>query len=79
MIALLICSVDKRKKFILLADRKEDGWEVRCFQSDNLASDSEDEKRLNKSRRQAKQYKKEARTRRQNYWEKDKKLNFSKV
>ena len=59
--------IRKRQKFIMIADREEDGWEViRCYQSDNLASDSEDEKRLNKSRRQAKQNKKEARARRQN-------------
>uniref|UniRef100_A0A7M5X4P3 CCHC-type domain-containing protein n=1 Tax=Clytia hemisphaerica TaxID=252671 RepID=A0A7M5X4P3_9CNID len=58
----------KRQKLIQIADREEDGWEViKCYQSDNLASDSEDEKRLNKSRRQAKQNKKEARTRRLNY------------
>ena len=59
--------IRKRQKFILIADREEDGWEViRCYQSDNLTSDSEDEKKLNKSRRQAKQNKKEARSRRQN-------------
>ena len=36
------------------------------LKSDNLTSDPGDEKRLKRSRRQAKQNKKEARTRRQN-------------
>lgn len=55
----------KRQKLIKIADREDDGWEViRCYQSDALASDSDDEKRLNKSRRQAKLNKKEARSRR---------------
>ena len=53
----LIC---KRQKLIRIADREEDGWEViKCYQSDALASDSDDENRLNKSRRQAKLNKKE--------------------
>ena len=35
-------------------DREEDGWEVlKCYLSDDLASDSEDEKQLNKVRREA--------------------------
>ena len=35
----------KQKKLIRIADREEDGWEVvKCYLSDDLASDSEDEK-----------------------------------
>jgi len=47
--------VYKRQKLIRIADREEDGcWEVvKCYLSDNLADDSEDEKRLLRSRRQA--------------------------
>ena len=60
--------IAKRQKMIKIADREEDGWEViRCYQSDALASDSDDEKRLVKSRRQAKQNKKDARIRKVNY------------
>ena len=52
----------KRQKLIKVADREENGWEVvRCYQADDLASDSDDEKRLAKSRRQAILNKKEAR------------------
>ena len=58
----------KRQKLIKIADREDDGWEViRCYQSDALASDSDDEKRLDKSRRQAKRNKKESRSKRLNY------------
>lgn len=57
--------LQKRQKYIKIADREEDGWEViKCYKSDVLASDSDDEKRLNKSRRQARMNKKEAKTRR---------------
>ena len=35
----------KQQKLIRIADREEDGWEVvKCYLSDDLASDSEDEK-----------------------------------
>lgn len=51
--------IDKRQKLVKIADREEDGWEVvKCYISDNLASDSVDEKRLNRSRRQASNNKK---------------------
>ena len=44
----------KQQKLIRIADREEDGWEVvKCYLSDDLASDSEDEKQLNKARREA--------------------------
>ena len=37
-----------------IADREEDGWEVvRCDLSDDLASESEDEKQLSRARREA--------------------------
>ena len=43
-----------QQKLIRIADREEDGWEVvKCYLSDDLASDSEDEKQLNKARREA--------------------------
>ena len=43
----------KQQKLIRIADREEDGREVvKCYLSDNLASDSEDEKQLNKARRE---------------------------
>ena len=46
--------IKKRQKLIKIADREEHGWEVaKCYKSDNLATDSEDEKRLSRSRRQA--------------------------
>ena len=35
-------------------DREKDGWEfVKCYLSNDLTSDSEDEKQLNKARREA--------------------------
>ena len=44
----------KQQKLIRIAVREEDGWEVvKCYLSDDLASDSEDEKQLNKARREA--------------------------
>ena len=45
----------KRQKMIKIADREEDGWVVI-----KLASDTEDEKRLNRSRKQAKYNKRES-------------------
>ena len=42
------------QKLIRIADREENGWEVmKCYLSDDLASDLEDEKQLNKARREA--------------------------
>ena len=58
----------KRQKLIKIADREDDGWEViKCYESDVLASDSDDEKRLAKSRRQARINKKDSRAKRLNY------------
>ena len=46
--------VDKQQKLIRLADREEHGWEVvRHYLSDELASDSDDEKAIAKARRAA--------------------------
>ena len=48
----------KQQKSIRIAGREKDGWEVvKCYLSDDLASDSKDEKQLNKSRREAASYK----------------------
>lgn len=58
--------ISKRQKHILLADREEDGWEVvKCYEADDLADGTDDEKRIEKSRRQAKTNKKESKARRQ--------------
>ena len=44
----------KQQKLIRIANGEEGGWEVaKCYLSDDLASDSEDEKLLNKARREA--------------------------
>lgn len=44
----------KRQKLIKIADREEDGWDVvKFYESDDLASNSEDEKDIFKARRQA--------------------------
>ena len=46
--------LSKQQKLIRLADREENGWEVaRYYDSDDLASDSEDEKAINRARREA--------------------------
>ena len=40
-------SILRQQKLITIADREKDGWEVvKCYLSDYLASDSEDEKQL---------------------------------
>ena len=50
----------KQQKLLRIADREEDGWEiVKCYLSDDLASDSEDEKQLSRARRDAAANKKE--------------------
>ena len=50
----------KQQKLIRTVDREEDGWEVvKCDLSDDLTSDSADEKQLNKARREATSNKKE--------------------
>ena len=44
----------KQQKLIRLADREEHGWEVvKHYLSDELASDSDDEKAINKARKEA--------------------------
>ena len=49
-----IALIFKQQKLIRIANREEDGWEVvKCYLSDDLASDSEDKKQLNKARREA--------------------------
>ena len=49
-----------------IADREEDGWEVvRCDLSDDLASESEDEKQLSRARREAAANKKKREANRQ--------------
>ncbi|CAH3106108.1 unnamed protein product [Pocillopora meandrina] len=46
--------IRKRQKLIKIADRSKDGWQVLAeYESDELASDSEDEKRLKKARETA--------------------------
>ena len=43
----------KLQKLLRITDRDEDGWEVvKCYLSDNLAFDSEDEKQLSRARRE---------------------------
>ena len=44
----------KQQKYVKMVDREELGWEVvRHYVSDDLASDSEDEKAINRARREA--------------------------
>ena len=44
----------KQQKLLRIADREKDGQEVvKCYLSDNLASNSEDEKQLSRARREA--------------------------
>ena len=63
----------KQKKLLRIADREEDGWEVvKCYLSDDLASDSEDEKQLSRACRQAAANKKK----REENKQKDKKKQF---
>ena len=45
------CLIKKRQKLIKLADRSKDGWQVvQEYKSEDLASNSEDEKRIGKSK-----------------------------
>ena len=46
--------IAKRQKLVQIADRESDGWNVvKEYISDDLASDSDDEKRINKARKKA--------------------------
>ena len=47
----------KQQKLLRIADREVDGWEI--IKSDDLTSDSEDEKQLFRARREAAANKKE--------------------
>ena len=62
----------KQQKLLRIGDREEDGWEVIKYLSDDLASDSEDEKLLPRARREAAANKKKREANRQ----KDKKKQF---
>ena len=54
--------IKKRQKFIRLANRSKDGWRVvQEHESDDLASDSEDEKRIRKAEKKTKENKKQVR------------------
>ena len=49
-----------------ITDREEDGWQVvKCYLSDDLASDSEEEKQLSRARREAAVNKKKGGTKKQ--------------
>ena len=48
------CIITKQQKLIRIADREDNRWEVvKHYLSDELASDSEDEKAISKARREA--------------------------
>ena len=48
------CLILKQQKLLRIPDREEDRWEiVKCYLTDDLASDSEDDKQLNKACREA--------------------------
>jgi hypothetical protein len=53
--------IKKRQKLIKLSDRTKDGWKVaQEYESDDLASDSEDEKRILKAMSAVERKRKEA-------------------
>ena len=65
----------KQQKLLRIADMEDDEWEVvKCYLSDNLASDSEEEKQLSRARRDAAANKKKREANKQ----KDKKETVSK-
>ena len=44
----------KQEKLLTVTDREEDGWEVvKCYMSDDLASDSDDEMQISRASREA--------------------------
>ena len=52
--------IKKRQKLIKIADKSKDGWlVVEEYESDDLASDTDDEKRLKKARSVAEKRRKE--------------------
>ena len=54
-------TIKKRKKLIKIADKSKDGWlVVEEYESDDLASDTDHEKRLKKARSQAEKRRKES-------------------
>ena len=54
--------IKKRQKLIKIADRSKDGWLiVQEYESDDLASDSEDEKKLRKAKNAVEKKRKEVR------------------
>ena len=58
----------KQQKSLRIADREESGCEVvKCYLSDDLPSDSEDEKQLSEARREAATNKKKKEANKQKY------------
>ena len=63
----------EQQKLLRIADREEDEWEVvKCYLSDDLAFDSDDEKQLSRARREAAANRKK----REENKQKDKKKQF---
>jgi hypothetical protein len=55
--------IKKRQKLIKIADKNKDGWlVVQEYESDDLASDSEDEKKIRKAKAAAEKRRKEAKS-----------------
>ena len=55
--------IKKRRKLIRIADKNKDGWPVvQEYESDDLASDSEDEKNIRKAKAAAEKKQKEAKS-----------------
>ena len=55
--------ISKRQKLVKLADRNKDGWlVVQEYESDDLASDSEDEKKIRKAKNAAEKKRKDAKS-----------------
>ena len=54
--------IKKRQKLIKIADKNKDGWLVQEYESDDLASDSEDEKKIRKAKAAAEKKRKETKS-----------------